>query len=82
MSLIFNLGNNKSIGLKRILKLLKRNYKKKIKIKYFPLQKGDIKDTKSNILKAKKILKYVPKTSPEVGIKKFCKWFIEYNETL
>ena len=79
---VFNLGNNKSIGLEKILKLLKKNYKKKFKIKYFALQKGDIKDTKSNIFKAKKILRYFPKTSPEVGIKKFCKWFVEYNETL
>ena len=61
-------------------KLIKKNYKKKIKIKYFTLQKGDIKDTKSEISKAKKILKYSPKTSPATGIKLFCEWFIKYNE--
>ena len=55
---IFNLGNTKSIGLKKIISLLKKNYKKDVKIKYFKLQKGDIKDTKSNISKAKKIIKF------------------------
>ena len=50
---IFNLGNSKSIGLKKIIKILGNNYKRQVKIRYLDLQKGDIKDTRSNISKAK-----------------------------
>jgi len=75
---IFNLGNSRSVGLKKILKILKKNYKKEIKINYYGLQKGDIKDTKSDITKAKKIIGYSPKTSAETGIRNFCEWFMSY----
>jgi len=77
---VFNLGNTRSIGLKKIIQILKSNYKKKIKIKYLKLQKGDIKDTRSNISKAKKIIKFSPKTNVETGLKNFCNWFKNYYE--
>ena len=79
---IFNLGNTKSIGLKKIIDILKKNYKKNVKIKYLNLQKGDIKDTKSDITKAKKIIKFIPKTNPEEGLKIFCDWFKKYHKIL
>ena len=75
---IFNLGSSKSIGLKKIIKLLNKNYGKRILINYLKFQQGDIKETKSSILKAKKILKYNPKTDPIRGIKIFCDWFMKY----
>ena len=51
-----------------------------MKIKYFKLQKGDIKDTKSNISKAKKIIKFSPQTNPEEGMRNFCDWFRKYYD--
>ena len=77
---VFNLGNTRSISLKKIIQILKKHYQKKIKIKYLKLQKGDIKDTKSNISKAKKIIKFSPKTNAETGLKNFCNWFKNYHE--
>jgi len=75
---IFNLGCSKSIGLKKIIKLLGKNYGKRILVNYVKFQQGDIKKTKSSIVKAKKILKYNPKTDPITGIKIFCEWFMKY----
>ena len=77
---VFNLGCSKSIGLMKIVQLLKKNYNKKILIDYVKFQQGDIKNTKSSILKAKKILNYNPKTTPSIGIKLFCDWFKIYYE--
>ena len=76
---IFNLGCSKSIGLKKIIKLLSKNYGKKILVNYVKFQQGDIKETKSSIAKAKKLIKYNPKTDPVTGIKIFCDWFAKYN---
>ena len=77
---VFNLGCSKSIGLMKIVQLLKKNYNKKILIDYVKFQQGDIKNTKSSILKAKKVLNYNPKTTPSNGIKLFCDWFKIYHE--
>ena len=48
----------------------KKNYKQ--------LQKGDIKDTHSNLNKIKRNLGYKSKTPVEKGVKNFLKWYLEY----
>ena len=48
----------------------KKNYKK--------LQKGDIKDTHSNLQKIIKNLGYKSKTSVKEGVKNFLNWYLEY----
>ena len=45
----------KRIQLKYLIKLLEKNFNSKIKVKYLPLQKGDVIDTFSNTKKLKKI---------------------------
>ena len=75
---IFNLGNGKMVSLKHFISLIEKYSGKKALYNSLPLQKGDIKSTKANISKAKKYLKYSPKTSVELGIKKFVKWYKAY----
>src|SRR3989338_6698790 len=68
---IINLGNNESVELATLLKLLEKALGKTAKIKRLPEQPGDVSITFADISKAKKLLRYQPKTTLEDGIKKF-----------
>ena len=43
-----------------------------------PLQKGDVKETLSDISLLKSITGYTPKTNFKKGIKEFLNWYLEY----
>ncbi len=72
---IINLGNNKPVELFELIQLLERVLVKKAKINKLPEQAGDVSITFADIRKAKKLLKYQPKTSLKDGIKNFVDWF-------
>ena len=43
-----------------------------------PLQKGDVKQTLSNIKLLQDLTRYSPKISYKLGIKKFIDWYKKY----
>ena len=71
---IFNIACNSEISLNYLLNKIILNLgleKKKIKIKYNDFKKGDIKRSKANIDKAKKILKYKILINFDNGLRKY-----------
>ena len=72
---IFNLGNNKPVLLSRFIEVIEKEMGMQAKKNPMPMQPGDVKKTYANIDKAKKMLKYNPKTSIEEGVKHFVEWF-------
>ena len=52
----------------------------KAKIKFLPLQKGDIPNTNSDSNKLYNKIKFKPKTNYKSGIKKFIDWYQNYYE--
>jgi UDP-glucuronate 4-epimerase len=79
---IFNLGNNQTVTLIDFVNCLESSLGQKAKVKFLPMQAGDVYETFADINKARKILKYHPKTNLEQGIPKFVKWFIKYSKDL
>ena len=75
---ILNIGNSKSINLKKFVNIIEKNIGKRAKKKNLNMQIGDVKSTKSNIDLLSSIIKYKPKTNIEQGILIFLKWFDEY----
>ena len=75
---VFNLGNQKNINIKYLVKILSKILDKKIKIKYSELKQGDMKDTLSNSNKIIKYINYKPNTNIEDGLRKFIKWYKKY----
>ncbi len=71
---IFNLGENRTISLKKMLERLENALGKKAIINQLPMQQGDVKQTFADISKAKK------KTDFEQGILQFVKWYQENNK--
>ena len=76
---VFNLGNNRSIPLKKIISLIEKNLNKKAIINFEPIQDGDVIETDADIDFSKTKLGYNPKLSIEEGIYNFIEWFKGYH---
>tara|TARA_B100000212_G_C27364085_1_gene529542 strand:- start:518 stop:1552 length:1035 start_codon:yes stop_codon:yes gene_type:complete len=75
---VFNIGNNKSIELLKFIEILENELNSKaIKIMK-PLQPGDVIATEADTQILQNWIQYSPKTSIEVGIKKFAQWFLDF----
>lgn len=74
---IINLGNSKPVRLYDFIKTLEGIIGKKARIRKMPRQAGDVEKTWANIVKAKRLLKWVPKTKIEEGLKKYIEWLKE-----
>jgi UDP-glucuronate 4-epimerase len=75
---IYNIGSNNKIKLIEFISIIEKILKKKAKIKYFPLQKGDVETTYANVNKIKYDAKYSPKTDVYKGVSKFINWYLTY----
>jgi len=71
---IINLGNNNPIKLREFIKSLEKIIKRKAKIQKMPTQSGDVEKTWANIVKAKELLGWKPKTRFEKGLNKYVLW--------
>ena len=76
---LIDIGKGKTDSLKKLIFLIKKKFDKKIKIKKISMQKGDVKNTKANVKKLKKIINYSPKTNLKEGIEKFVNWYKNYH---
>jgi len=72
---IFNLGRSDTITLKYMVERLEDVIGVKAKVKYLPMQPGDVTITFADISKSIKILGYNPLTKFDEGISKFVKWY-------
>ena len=75
---VYNIGNGKKVKLMKYISEIEKYLNKDAKKDYKQLQKGDIKDTHSNLQKIKKNLGYKSTTSVKEGVKNFLNWYLEY----
>jgi UDP-glucuronate 4-epimerase len=75
---ILNIGNSKKVFLLNFIKQIELELNKKSIRNYMPLQKGDVKQTLSNIKLLQDLTRYSPKISYKLGIKKFIDWYKKY----
>ena len=71
---IINLGNSSPVSLKDMVDTIAKVLVVKPKLKYMPMQPGDVNITYADISKAKNLLGYEPKIEFEEGIRRFIKW--------
>ncbi len=76
---IFNLGNNKSESLMDFISILEKQLRKKARIKFLPMQQGDVAETCAGIEKSTEMLSFRPVINIKVGIKNFVKWYLSYH---
>jgi UDP-glucuronate 4-epimerase len=79
---IYNLGGADVVGLMDFVRLIEKNINKSAKIKFLPMQAGDVKETVASTKLAEREIGYSAKTGIEDGIEKFTKWFLENQNLL
>ena len=78
---IINLGNSNPVKVTELIKFIEKAANKKAQVEYGRVQAGDVPVTYADILKAKKMLKYNPKTRIEEGVNKFTAWYTETRKS-
>jgi nucleoside-diphosphate-sugar epimerase len=78
---IINLGGGKEpVSLLEVISTLEELLGKKANIEHREFHQADLKSTKANIEKAKKLLNWEPSTDLKTGIEKTVKWYIDNRE--
>lgn len=72
---IYNLGESKTIELRRLIELIGECLGQEPKIQRLSVQPGDVPTTFADVSKAKREISYNPKIDIEQGIAKFVEWF-------
>ena len=75
---IFNIGGDRPEKLMDYLSEIERNLNKKAKVKFLPMQPGDVVDTVADTTKLADEIGFVPETNISDGIRKFIKWYLGY----
>lgn len=76
---LYNIGNNRSEHLMKVVELLEEACGRKAEIDFQPIQPGDVPATYANIDAIRNDLGYEPTTSIEVGVPGFVRWYKEYH---
>jgi UDP-glucuronate 4-epimerase len=76
---LYNIGNNKSEHLMRVVGILEEVIGRKAEIEMLPIQAGDVERTYADISAIAADLGYAPVTSIETGVPQFVEWYREYH---
>jgi len=74
-SAVYNLGNHRSEKLMDLIGIIAKCLGRKPKMKFLPIQPGDVKDTYADIKRAQKDLHFHPATDLAHGIPEFVAWY-------
>ena len=72
---VYNLGNNRTVELRELIRLLEEDLGKKAIVKHLPAQPGDVPLTCADIRRAQEELGYNPSVPIERGLELFVEWF-------
>ena len=76
---VYNIGNNRSEPLMRMVEVLQAAIGVEAKIDFQPMQPGDVKETYADIDAIARDFGYQPTTPIDVGIPKFVSWYRTYR---
>jgi len=76
---IYNIGNNRSVEVLRVVELLEKEFGCKAKIELTPMQAGDVAETCADIDDLMRDVGFCPATSIEDGVRNFVAWYREYH---
>jgi UDP-glucuronate 4-epimerase len=76
---IYNIGNNRTIEVRRVVTLLEQELGRQAKIELVPMQPGDVPETRAEIDDLVRDVGFRPGTSIEDGVRKFVAWYREYH---
>lgn len=77
---VYNIGNNNSEPLMRMISILEDTLGKKAEYDFLPMQPGDVRETFADIDAISNDLGYAPTTAIDVGIPRFIDWYRSYHK--
>ena len=77
---LYNIGNNRSEDLMRVVELLEQATGKRALLSPEPMQPGDVKETFADISAIERDHGFRPVTSIEEGVPKFVAWYRDYHK--
>ncbi|MDE8650284.1 NAD-dependent epimerase/dehydratase family protein [Novosphingobium album (ex Liu et al. 2023)] len=76
---LYNIGNNRSEHLMRLIAVLEDACGRKAELEMLPMQPGDVPATYADITAIARDTGYAPTTPIEVGVPRFVTWFRDYH---
>ena len=76
---VFNLGNHRSEQLMDMISFIENELEKKAKIKFLPMQLGDVPVSFADIKDSIKDLGFKPEIDLEEGVSRFINWYKTYH---
>ena len=76
---IYNIGNNRSVEISRVVELLEQEFDRKAKIELVPMQPGDVPDTCADVDDLMRDVGFRPSTPIEQGVRNFVAWYRDYH---
>jgi UDP-glucuronate 4-epimerase len=76
---LYNIGNNRSEDLLRVIALLEEETGRKARINALPMQPGDVSETFADISEIQNDLGFQPATTIEEGVPRFVQWYRDYH---
>lgn len=75
---LYNIGNNKPVGLLEMINCLECALGKKAQMNMLPLQPGDVPETYADVDDLVRDVGFQPSTSLDDGVKQFVAWYRDY----
>jgi UDP-glucuronate 4-epimerase len=72
---IYNIGNNRSEPLMRLVELVEAACGRPLERRFAPMQPGDVKDTYADISAIARDHGFRPETALDVGVPRFVEWY-------
>jgi UDP-glucuronate 4-epimerase len=76
---IYNIGNNGTVEVPRVVALLEQELGRKATIELVPMQPGDVPETCADVDDLMRDVGFRPATPIEDGVRKFVVWFRQYH---
>jgi UDP-glucuronate 4-epimerase len=76
---IYNIGNNRTVEVSRVVELLEEEFGRKAKIELVPMQPGDVPETRADVDDLMRDVGFHPSTPIETGVRNFAAWYRDYH---
>lgn len=80
--LLMNIGNCDPVTINDLILTIEQNLRKNAIIEFQPMQAGDVSATYADINLINSYSGFQPEINLTLGIKKFCEWYIKFNQTV
>ena len=76
---IYNIGNNRTVEISRVVELLEQEFGRKAIIELVPMQPGDVPESCADVDDLMRDVGFRPSTPIEQGLRNFAAWYRDYH---